>query len=118
MALKPMRLKTRSSASLSFFFNDTATTEIYTLSLHDALPISLAHVHRSPRGAPGGLAGDAGHHGRVPAQGRRFLRRQPRPRPAARRALPPPGLKPGQTARSTNMTTMAFDRRTTNGGLY
>src|SRR5688572_32693265 len=26
---------------LSFFFNDTATTEIYTLSLHDALPISL-----------------------------------------------------------------------------
>src|SRR5690349_24359042 len=27
-----------------FFFNDTATTEIYTLSLHDALPISL-HPH-------------------------------------------------------------------------
>src|SRR5258708_29750063 len=26
-----------------FFFNDTATTEIYTLSLHDALPIYLAH---------------------------------------------------------------------------
>src|SRR5574344_2451533 len=26
-----------------FFFNDTATTEIYTLSLHDALPISLWH---------------------------------------------------------------------------
>src|SRR5438094_5856737 len=29
-----------SSASAFFFFNDTATTEIYTLSLHDALPIS------------------------------------------------------------------------------
>src|SRR5574340_312934 len=28
-----------SSSSLLFFFNDTATTEIYTLSLHDALPI-------------------------------------------------------------------------------
>src|SRR5256885_7383454 len=28
--------------SSSFFFNDTATTEIYTLSLHDALPISQA----------------------------------------------------------------------------
>src|SRR5438876_4437285 len=28
--------------SLVFFFNATATTEIYTLSLHDALPISLA----------------------------------------------------------------------------
>src|SRR5256885_14352111 len=27
-----------------FFFNDTATTEIYTLSLHDALPISHNHV--------------------------------------------------------------------------
>src|SRR5436190_20579939 len=27
--------------SLFFFFNDTATTEIYTLSLHDALPISI-----------------------------------------------------------------------------
>src|SRR4030095_17193811 len=27
------------TSSLYFFFNDTATTEIYTLSLHDALPI-------------------------------------------------------------------------------
>src|SRR5256885_5738025 len=27
--------------SIIFFFNDTATTEIYTLSLHDALPISI-----------------------------------------------------------------------------
>src|SRR2546429_5636392 len=36
-----------------FFFNDTATTEIYTLSLHDALPISLiqGHVHRDRVGA-------------------------------------------------------------------
>src|SRR3712207_8446622 len=31
---------------LCFFFNDTATTEIYTLSLHDALPISRAGVAR------------------------------------------------------------------------
>src|SRR5256886_5523388 len=29
------------SSLLFFFFNDTATTEIYTLSLHDALPISV-----------------------------------------------------------------------------
>src|SRR5438309_12075954 len=29
-----------SSLFIFFFFNDTATTEIYTLSLHDALPIS------------------------------------------------------------------------------
>src|SRR2546430_6879409 len=30
--------------SIFFFFNDTATTEIYTLSLHDALPICLGGV--------------------------------------------------------------------------
>src|SRR5688572_31802773 len=37
--------------SLYFFFNDTATTEIYTLSLHDALPISVAanDSHRNDR---------------------------------------------------------------------
>src|SRR3712207_7239954 len=33
-----------------FFFNDTATTEIYTLSLHDALPI-LERDHHPPRPA-------------------------------------------------------------------
>src|SRR2546422_8055522 len=31
-----------------FFFNDTATTEIYTLSLHDALPISLLEKALTP----------------------------------------------------------------------
>src|SRR4029434_11357327 len=34
--------------TVALFFNDTATTEIYTLSLHDALPISSythAHTH-------------------------------------------------------------------------
>src|SRR5256885_12030494 len=34
-----------------FFFNDTATTEIYTLSLHDALPISIPAVTWLPRPA-------------------------------------------------------------------
>src|SRR5256885_11764934 len=33
---------------LFFFFNDTATTEIYTLSLHDALPISDCLLAHSP----------------------------------------------------------------------
>src|SRR3712207_9557006 len=33
---------------LFFFFNDTATTEIYTLSLHDALPISVGTRRQSP----------------------------------------------------------------------
>ena len=32
-----------------FFFNDTATTEIYTLSIHDALPISMARWVMMPR---------------------------------------------------------------------
>src|SRR3712207_7790620 len=48
-----------------FFFNDTATTEIYTLSLHDALPIShdlrrgaaRRHARARPRGP---AAGDLG----------------------------------------------------------
>src|SRR5439155_3244051 len=37
----PLRSRTHLSQYLSFFFNVTATTEIYTLSLHDALPIYL-----------------------------------------------------------------------------
>src|SRR2546425_2296998 len=38
------------SALVFFFFNDTATTEIYTLSLHDALPILFNFLvsHRAP----------------------------------------------------------------------
>src|SRR2546430_17584140 len=36
-----------------FFFNDTATTEIYTLSLHDALPISGNRGESSRPGAAG-----------------------------------------------------------------
>src|SRR5256885_3894026 len=38
---------------LFFFFNDTATTEIYTLSLHDALPISHASAIVRRDTAPG-----------------------------------------------------------------
>src|SRR2546427_9344269 len=50
-----------------FFFNDTATTEIYTLSLHDALPISpkaadaiaiAAAIHQRCFDAPVAAAGD------------------------------------------------------------
>src|SRR3712207_9542057 len=40
---------------LSFFFNDTATTEIYTLSLHDALPICrVRYAFRVVGRRPGG----------------------------------------------------------------
>src|SRR5690606_41632444 len=50
-----------------FFFNDTATTEIYTLSLHDALPIS---VHR---GDPDRVAVQPRRRG-VPGRGRQLPR--------------------------------------------
>src|SRR5260370_3699024 len=41
------------SISSLFFFNDTATTEIYTLSLPDALPISPIHARFLSRGKGG-----------------------------------------------------------------
>src|SRR3989449_11385640 len=55
------------SRSTLFFFNDTATTEIYTLSLHDALPISADPRQLGAR--------DAGVPARVAIEG------QPRPEP-------------------------------------
>src|SRR5438105_8848189 len=51
-----------SSLRFLFFFNDTATTEIYTLSLHDALPISCSD--RSLPSAPSPSPGMAGRHPR------------------------------------------------------
>src|SRR5260370_27594425 len=55
-----------SHSSFFFFFNDTATTEIYTLSLHDALPISrvmdgeLEHRVAVPQEHQGFVDGDTG----------------------------------------------------------
>src|SRR6266511_628892 len=43
-----------------FFFNDTATTEIYTLSLHDALPISLWSRGNRRRASAAGTVRAAG----------------------------------------------------------
>src|SRR3712207_9421631 len=57
-----------------FFFNDTATTEIYTLSLHDALPISPGVLCCA--GDPGGQ-GRAGLGDRGVRGGRRLQRRDP-----------------------------------------
>src|SRR5690242_21744300 len=54
--------------SYFFFFNDTATTEIYTLSLHDALPILAVRAvcpeprrSRSEGSGPSPEGGPAGH---------------------------------------------------------
>src|SRR6266851_1492039 len=60
-----------SGLSVFFFLNDTATTEIYTLSLHDALPISGARQgHRRGLAAAGRL--------RVPGHGGRGDRKSTR----------------------------------------
>src|ERR1051325_1436986 len=40
-ALRTQSVPTNEKTVLCVFFNDTATTEIYTLSLHDALPICI-----------------------------------------------------------------------------
>src|SRR3712207_2661927 len=81
-----------------FFFNDTATTEIYTLSLHDALPIwptrpwSPNHPNGSPRSATPG-ASTATPNG-LPVE--RWLPRRPRrDQPAAsdRRSRPSTGRR-------------------------
>src|SRR3712207_7698471 len=65
----------RYGEAIVFFFNDTATTEIYTLSLHDALPIcsvrrppdasrqAAARALRSPRRDPHGAARSPGESG-------------------------------------------------------
>src|SRR5689334_25417056 len=57
LILLPVQLK----SPLSFFFNDTATTEIYTLSLHDALPICRRRLRCHRRAARREGQGDRRH---------------------------------------------------------
>src|SRR3712207_8027636 len=72
-----------------FFFNDTATTEIYTLSLHDALPISQ-RTRRRPADPPGGRsrrsAARSSSSGRGPSTGARCPPGWPRCASARRRS--------------------------------
>src|SRR2546430_9338569 len=70
-----MSLPPRPLLFFFFFFNDTATTEIYTLSLHDALPIL-----RQPLDQPGKIE----LHRRAPV--RRRLNRPDRVRPRDRKS--------------------------------
>src|SRR5258705_6708945 len=74
----------RSCFFFFFFFNDTATTEIYTLSLHDALPIfldvDLDHL-------PGNFRGDRG----------------PPPRDDVARGIEHRGLRAGRDRKSTRL---------------
>src|SRR2546429_1148526 len=67
MRLAAVRPASPAPVLLFFFFNDTATTEIYTLSLHDALPISWRSVSTSPSSTVAGGQGqrpgpDLGRH--------------------------------------------------------
>src|SRR3712207_8987408 len=55
-----MTSRTSSAPCVRFFFNDTATTEIYTLSLHDALPIWLGEPGLRPPPRRHGARGAAG----------------------------------------------------------
>src|SRR5215211_7329518 len=73
-----------------FFFNDTATTEIYTLSLHDALPISRRRTAAIRRQRLARAAHAAGDHADAPRRGpQRSERRQRRARrPPPRRQRP------------------------------
>src|SRR3712207_8645960 len=85
-----------------FFFNDTATTEIYTLSLHDALPIS-------PRPAPGGdphPRRDAAHRGAYGGRGLEASLRGHRDRPRR-----PDGDDGGRQARSEEHTSELQSRQ-------
>src|SRR5256885_17185950 len=77
-----------------FFFNDTATTEIYTLSLHDALPI---WPRFEPRLRPARRRAQAQREGGLVAGDRHRSRRRRRPRRGGHHAsaggggLRPPG---------------------------
>src|SRR2546422_7896591 len=85
-----------------FFFNDTATTEIYTLSLHDALPISRLYARsRDDDGRSAGLdrgAGPQGRRLRLPDQAAEPGGAATADAPAHRAALPQAGggIAPGQ----------------------
>src|SRR3712207_8407140 len=79
--------------SLIFFFNDTATTEIYTLSLHDALPISLDRA-----------LGLLGARPRLPHRGQPDRPQRPdRPRPVAAKGLPLRGRRQRRDRKSTRL---------------
>src|SRR5215471_19595215 len=96
----------RSVLFFFFFFNDTATTEIYTLSLHDALPISPRRLlDQRPRlrlGDPGRAARQRRHPGpvlpgpRLPAAAPAHVRaaRGVGPVPAGDGALLPDARRP------------------------
>src|SRR2546430_13375129 len=70
--------------SFFFFFNDTATTEIYTLSLHDALPISEGSGGNSTASTPPDLPPTPRRVSAIRSGSRRDWRRSIRDRKSTR----------------------------------
>src|SRR2546430_13764147 len=93
-----------------FFFNDTATTEIYTLSLHDALPISRLRGRTAAARGPGGRAAAGG-----------LPRRRGGARPAADRAPLLAGRPPrraGSRGHGRPVLRTRFEARSPPYGVY
>src|SRR5256885_3798036 len=88
--------------SLFFFFNDTATTEIYTLSLHDALPIWPQRPLRRACRIRQEIHRGEGVARRPRAVPERLRGREPEPSPAAHRARRP-RLDDGRDRKSTRL---------------
>src|SRR2546422_10039250 len=86
-----------------FFFNDTATTEIYTLSLHDALPIS--------RGEQGALRPEARLAPERAAFRKIDLLQRARRQPARDRVLRPAGRRRGARHRRAALAARAGRER-------
>src|SRR6267378_1772812 len=68
--VRARRRRLSKGASYFFFFNDTATTDIYPLSLHDALPISTVSPARTDEGVAVSANGGAGSAASVLADAR------------------------------------------------
>src|SRR2546430_9012995 len=106
------------ASRIVFFFNDTATTEIYTLSLHDALPISRNHAlrHRarirlwSRRGAARRGARSEEHTSELQSQSNLVCRlllekkKTPRSPPSPRSTRPPLLLAPASPTLTPSRT--------------
>src|SRR6266568_4220795 len=101
-----------------FFFNDTATTEIYTLSLHDALPIGGSAGVPSAKGTPSWLSFHPWL--RSPAGVLRSYSRSASPSRSARSSHPSAASAAGQSASTVSVSAVQSSysqRRTTKSGV-
>src|SRR3989442_10020856 len=111
LPLPPLRLQRMTSF---FFFNDTATTEIYTLSLHDALPIydvaAAQHRHLERTAVRRGCVEDA-----LLPRPAAVVQQAVGPLAAADRLLAPRTLRDGRTAPHDELVDELCGRRARTG---